>query len=274
MTMSRQRDFYRELEYTPDIAEVIKEHAEQTIALYVKNVPRSINPEEFYTGLARIIGYFPHVDEDPVTGQVTENTWTEIRYVKEKRTEAYKYSDLRHTLHTDYCYIPRSYTDIEWTFLFCINPADIGGATVAMDPYLLIDILQDREPQLYADLTTLDVIFERPGAVFEANTARIIDFDETGPLFCWSNNRISEKNTPEAVELCNRFHEFLETRIIGGGLVAEVNLRPGEALFFQDKRYLHGRNAFYGNRFLKKGPIIKHNVEQAKKAVAQALAVS
>ena len=268
--MKQQLTFYKELEYFPGILDIIKAEAEQTIALYIKNVPKHINLEEFYADLSKKIGYFPYIDEDPVTAEIHTNTWMEIRYEEEKRFSAYKYSDLSHPLHTDYCYIPRDFIDLEWSCLFCKVPADIGGATVAVDPYLLLEILQARESDLYNELINIPVVFERLGSVFGANKSKIIDFDEVGPLFCWSPNRVSKTNTPEVLALCQRFNEFLERKIVGGGLTVPINLKSGEALIFQDKRYLHGRNGFYGNRFLKKNPIIKHNVESAKKLVGLA----
>ncbi|MBP9151157.1 MAG: TauD/TfdA family dioxygenase [Flavobacteriales bacterium] len=267
--MKQQLTFYKELEYFPGILDVIKAEAEQTIALYIKNVPEQVNLEEFYAELSKRIGYFPYLDEDPVTAEISADTWTEIKYVEEKRFLAYKYSDLIHPLHTDYCYVPRNYIDLEWSCLFCKKPADIGGATVAVDPSLLLEILQTREPELYNELITVPVVFERAGATYGANTSKIIDFDEVGPLFCWSPNRVSKTNTPEALDLCKRFHQFLDTKIVGGGLTVPINLKPGDALIFQDKRYLHGRNSFYGNRFLKKTAIVKYNVEGAKKLVAE-----
>ena len=46
---------------------------------------------------------------------------------------------------------------------------------------------------------------------------------------------------------------MLENKIVGGGLLTAVYLKPGEAALFQDDRILHGRNSFYGNRTLIKG---------------------
>lgn len=264
-----QLTFYKELEYSPQIGDVIKQEAEQTIALYIKNVPDTIDHEQFYMQLSKKIGYFPFIDEDPVTAKLYKDTWMEIRYTEERRTEAYKFSNLNHPLHTDYCDMPQDFLDLEWSCLYCVVPADIGGGTLAVDPALLLDILQTREPELYNDLISIPVIFERAGAVFGANTSTIISFDETGPLFCWNHNRVAVGNTQEAKLLCDRFNDFLVLRILGGGLAVPVYLKKGEALIFQDKRFLHGRHSFYGNRFLKKNPIIKNNIEQAKEVVGQ-----
>lgn len=261
--------FYKELEYTPQIEDVIKHEAEQTIALYIKNVPDTIDHEQFYMQLSKKIGYFPFIDEDPITAKLHDNTWMEIRYTEERKTEAYKLSNLNHPLHTDYCDMPQDFLDLEWSCLYCVATADIGGGTLAVDPELLLDVLQTREPALYNDLISIPVIFERPGAIFGANTSTIISSDEIGPLFCWNYNRVAAGNTPEAKALCNRFNDFLVLRILGGGLAVPVYLKKGEALIFQDKRFLHGRYSFYGNRFLRKTPIIRNNIEQAKEKLSQ-----
>ena len=60
-------------------------------------------------------------------------------------------------------------------------------------------------------------------------------------------------NTREAIEMCEEFHKFLENKVVAGGLLTGVYLKPGEAAFFQDDRILHGRNSFYGDRNLIKG---------------------
>jgi hypothetical protein len=60
-------------------------------------------------------------------------------------------------------------------------------------------------------------------------------------------------NTAEVLEMCDQFHNFLEKKIVEGGLLFPVYLKPGDAAFFQDDRLLHGRNSFYGARTLIKG---------------------
>jgi len=222
---------------------------------------------EFYMQLSKKIGYFPFMDEDPITAKLSMDTWMEIRYTEERKKEAYKFSNLSHPLHTDYCDIPWDFIDLEWSCLYCVNPADIGGGTLAVDPEMLIDILQTREPDLYSDLISIPVIFERSEAIFGSNASTIISYDEIGPLFCWNHSRVAVGNTPEAKSLCDRFNDFLVTRILGGGLAVPVHLKKGEALIFQDKRFLHGRSSFYGNRFLKKSPIVKNNIDQAMRLV-------
>ena len=59
-------------------------------------------------------------------------------------------------------------------------------------------------------------------------------------------------------EKCNvveDFHAFLENRIVQMGLLSNVSLRKGDAVFFNDQQVLHGRNAFIGERWLRKGGI-------------------
>jgi alpha-ketoglutarate-dependent taurine dioxygenase len=37
------------------------------------------------------------------------------------------------------------------------------------------------------------------------------------------------------------------------GVLTNINLKKGDAVFFNDELILHGRNAFIGDRWLKKG---------------------
>jgi alpha-ketoglutarate-dependent taurine dioxygenase len=62
------------------------------------------------------------------------------------------------------------------------------------------------------------------------------------------------------LDLCERFHHFLETRIVASGITTACQLEKGEAVFFHDDRVIHGRNAFFaeypGQRSLIKGKVI------------------
>ena len=59
----------------------------------------------------------------------------------------------------------------------------------------------------------------------------------------------------ENLPLVHAFHDYLENRIINMGLTTNIQLAKGDAIFFRDNLVLHGRNAFIGDRWLKKGGI-------------------
>ena len=58
------------------------------------------------------------------------------------------------------------------------------------------------------------------------------------------------------------FKDFLDTYIEKSGELKELKLTPGEGVFFHDRRVLHGRNSFVGNRQLNKGGIALKIPEQ------------
>ena len=66
-------------------------------------------------------------------------------------------------------------------------------------------------------------------------------------------------NSAEVKKLIKDFFDFLETRIQNSGIFTAVELKIGEAVFFNDERVLTGRNAFFattpGERKLVKGTI-------------------
>ncbi len=62
------------------------------------------NPEAFYRKLAAQCGIPLIYEEDPVSGEVNLNKWTEIVYDPEKSADTYKHSNTAQPLHTDYGY--------------------------------------------------------------------------------------------------------------------------------------------------------------------------
>ena len=193
-----------------------------------------------------------------------DKEWTAIKYNRSKSTGAYKFSNLSHPLHTDYSYIP---INLDVSFFFCLEKAKHGGATIFVDPKLLIELLRSYEPDLYRDLTEKKVILSRGDSPLARNEVITINFDEKGPLLNWSYPRVSKENPTDVLKMADAFHEFLETRVVRGGLGFPVCLEIGEAIFFQDKRVLHGRNAYFGDRCLMKGAIAIFEIEKTRQIV-------
>jgi hypothetical protein len=141
--------------------------------------------------------------------------------------------------------------ELDVNFFFCTEQAEIGGATTFIDSDDLIYILEKFEPALYEKLKTLEVDFGK--GEDQRKKRKIIDTDERGIKLNWNHFRVMPDNTAEVLEMCDQFHNFLEKKIVEGGLLFPVYLKPGDAAFFQDDRLLHGRNSFYGARTLIKG---------------------
>ena len=84
----------------------------------------------------------------------------------------------------------------------------------------------------------------------------MIDYDHAGMLVNWNYFRAIDNSDPENKEMIEAFHQFLEQKVLLGGLVTPYLLKKGEGVFIHDRRVLHGRHSFIGKRHLNKGAII------------------
>jgi alpha-ketoglutarate-dependent taurine dioxygenase len=244
------------------------EELKQSIGAYaithLTGVPSSIDPKAYYTSLASQIGFFLNTDLDPTNAKVMHNTWGDVTYNRAHAEKAYRYSDKHHPLHTDYSTFP---VDPEMAFMFCEQPANFGGATLFLDAEVLIESLRGYDLELLELLQTHEVEMVRQGPEPTVKVARIIDYDVIGPVLNWNYFRVSKSNNSVVLEMVERFHSFLEQKIVLGGLAKAVKLTRGEAVFFHDCRVLHGRQSFIGDRSMKKATIVIDKIEQVKKAL-------
>jgi alpha-ketoglutarate-dependent taurine dioxygenase len=76
----------------------------------------------------------------------------------------------------------------------------------------------------------------------------------------WNFFCVAKDITPTQKELVDKFHEFLETRVVKSGLLTETALRKNDVVFFHDELILHGRNSYFatakGERSLSKGTML------------------
>lgn len=212
-------------------------------------VPAGTELFPLYQELVGSVGQLVRKGEDFEADRFSDDEWLDIRYDPGK-ADTYRHSNTAQPLHTDGSYIEFPYDLI---FFFCIEQAEMGGSTNFIPPQLMIDYLRRYDPQLFEQVSSTDVRFSKGG--FGNRTRKLIDKDEKGWLFNWNKYRVADDNPAEVREMCGKFDRFLHERIVLGGIGLPVLLQPGEAVFFHDRRLLHGRSSFLGNRHLVKGAI-------------------
>lgn len=204
-------------------------------------VAQSISLNEFWDRISDNIGDCMLLSEDPVTGKRIGEKWLEIRYDSSIKN-AYRHSKNAQPLHTDGSYVGESpYI----SFFFCINQAQKGGATVFLDSDELISLLRQENPTLLTDLCQTSVCFAKDQ---DYKRRPIIDFDDYGSNVNFNYYCVDPNETDFAKELVERFHHFLQTRVVAENKTYSIKLQPGEAVFFHDDRLIHGRNAFEATR--------------------------
>jgi len=256
-------NFFKKVTYTTldETIQNVKEAVLNNRVVHLAGFKEDLPVHEFYSRLSETIGKIHAADEDIATGQQTGNRWIDITY-DPQIPDRYRSSNTRQPLHTDDSYVELNGEEAV-NFFYCASRAKIGGATTFFELSELVECLKlDGEDKLLAELMSTDVVHEKGGS---RKVRKIIDQDSEGYLANYNYYCISrEENSPEVLDLVERFQKFMESRIHNAGLVMPLQLEKGEAVFFHDDRVVHGRNAFFaefpGQRSLIKGKIIMDSV--------------
>ncbi len=256
-------NFFKKVSYTTldETIQNVKEAVLNNRVVHLAGFKEELPVHEFYSRLSETIGKIHAADEDIATGQQTGNRWIDITY-DPQIPDRYRSSNTRQPLHTDDSYVELNGEEAV-NFFYCASRAKIGGATTFFELSELVECLKlDGEEKLLDELMRTDVVHEKGGS---RKVRKIIDQDAEGYLANYNYYCISrEENSPEVLDMIERFQNFMESRVHNAGLVMPLQLEKGEAVFFHDDRVVHGRNAFFaefpGQRSLIKGKIIMDSV--------------
>lgn len=252
--------FFKQIDYinSSNALNELQQNLGQYELIHLANFTFDVKAEEFYQSASDRLGEIQPIDEDKVTGNLTGERWIDITFDPEEPNK-YRSSNTRQPFHTDDSYIEIEGVEGRITFFYCVSQADKGGATTFVNSDNIIESLKlDEDLQLLEDLQKYPVKFNKGNS---SKTRPILNKDAEGWIWTWNWHCVdNEDNTPEALDVSRRFHDFLENRILMSGLALGVQLKPGEAVIFHDHRLLHGRNAFFtknlGGRKLIKGAFV------------------
>lgn len=237
-------------EYNERTLDNFKAVFEQHKVVHVTADLQDIDPESFFKDLAAQVGLPLIYEEDPATGQINVNEWTEIKYETENASNTYKSSNKFQPLHTDYGYFS---FEIYAAFFYCVTQAKFGGATTFIDVDTIVDILKGVDPRLFNEIQKHKITFGRKGNPIAFNEDFILQKDALGWKLNWNYYRAMDDKVNQG--LIEEFKGFIDHYIEKSGELKAIKLSPGEGVFFQDRRVLHGRNSFIGDRHLNKGGI-------------------
>ena len=216
-----------------------------------------VEVDAYFRDLSRQCGIPLIYEEDPITGAIDVNKWTEIKYDPENSDYAYKTSNKSQPLHTDYGYFS---FEIYAAFFYCVKQAEFGGATTFIDIDKVVPILKSVNSSLFEHIQKQKIHFGRKDNPFAHNDDFILQKDALGWKINWNYYRALGDTINQS--LIEDFKNFIDNYIEKSGELTELKLAPGEGVFFQDRRVLHGRNSFVGDRQLNKGGIALHVPEQ------------
>lgn len=234
-------------EFAPRLAEAVRQHK----VLHIKGVERRGEKDllAFYDALTELAGDCSYLAEDAKTDSRNNQKWFEIRF-DPSIPNAYRHSANGQPLHTDGSYISNQ---PPVTFMFCVNSAPSGGATIFLDADDVVELLQEHDPQLLKELQRTEITFAKVG---DQKRRKVIDRDEEGLRMNWNYYCVAPGQGEHVDNLRERFFAFQKEVLQTSERVISVALQPGEAVTFQDERVLHGREGFeahqVNDRFLYK----------------------
>lgn len=222
-----------------------------------------LSADAYFRKLAAACGIPLIHDEEPATGKLVIDRWSIIEYNPAKG-DTYKYSNTAQPLHIDYSYFS---FDIYAAFIFCEKQAEFGGATRFIDVDTIVQILETIDKTLLERLQNTIIQFGREGNPVANKKDFILSKDDLGWRINWNYFRAKEDIVN--ITLVEDFKRFLDDYIEQSGELKELKLQLGEGVFFHDKRVLHGRNSFIGNRLLNKAGIVTTVPDIVKKLIAE-----
>lgn len=203
----------------------------------------------FYDEVTEAVGDCYYLAEDATTDSRNDQKWFEVRF-DPNIPNAYRHSANGQPLHTDGSYIS---DQPPVTFMFCINSAPEGGATIFLDADDVVELLEKHEPELLEELQNTEVTFAKVG---DEKRRKIVDRDEHGVRMNWNYYCVKPGQGAQIDSLRERLFTFQKDVLQKSDKIIAVALEPGEAVAFQDERVLHGRNGFtaheINDRFLYK----------------------
>ncbi len=169
-------------------------------------------------------------------------------------------ANTRQPLHTDYSYFPDTKSP-DWLLMYCLAPSELGGKTRFLTARKLRQILEKFNPSLLEKLS-IDVTWSFVGDDGNEIHRKPIMLDERINWNYWQIK--ADLNSKEVMEVREDFFKFLEQVIVAGSIYDFSKVwKRGDVMIFNDKKILHGRDAFLGDRWLKDHALFDNKIKNS-----------
>ncbi|MBW0117364.1 TauD/TfdA family dioxygenase [Pseudonocardia abyssalis] len=145
--------------------------------------------------------------------------------------------------------------DEDYLFMLCTRPAQRGGDSVLIDGYALVDVLRETRPDLHEFLTTCDVDFfggwtVRPHSVPLTPLVRgLVEHTRRGRRAVRASDyALPVPREPRWDAHLAHLDEYADVLATAQECAARFRLEAGELLVLDNYRFVHGRDAFAGER--------------------------
>jgi gamma-butyrobetaine dioxygenase len=144
--------------------------------------------------------------------------------------------------------------DPDYVLIFSAIPAPTGGASVVIDGYRLLEQLRSGAPELYEFLTTVDVDVSSRNTLPDVRriprVCRMVEWTRGGRMILrvadYAQPMPRESRWAEHDRLIQAYVDLCTT--LAAQIQTDTTLAPGEALFVDNYRCLHGVRDHTGQR--------------------------
>jgi alpha-ketoglutarate-dependent taurine dioxygenase len=201
---------------------------------------------EYYMNLNKSMGDVQPADYNKYDN--IRNEWVDVKYDIEYPSDKPWNSNNYVKLHTDNTITPH-YANL--TQLVCLKPAQYGGSTCLIPNKEVVDILKYHDEYVSGNLYQKILDFE----INFPTKRKILQIKNGEYIFCFNSTQaMKSENTEESRQIIIDFDFFLQ-KIMSNPMI-EIKLNRGDALIFDDEKFLHGRRSFFGSRHLVKCGIL------------------
>ena len=202
-------------------------------------------------GLSVVTGLFPGSEEAGIAFGETIGFLRRTNFGETFRVETkpdpnnLAYTSQALPLHTD---LPNQEMPPGFQFLHCVRNDTAGGDSIFLDSFWIAERLRDEEPDSFALLSTVPIPYRFADHEFDIRADRpLIGLDERGRLFdVRYSAHLMDAFSMEAdlmIEYYSAYRKFMAaTRNPANRIM--LKLQAGEMAVFDNRRVMHGREAF------------------------------
>lgn len=177
-----------------------------------------------------------------VSSRLDERDWWTIAY-DPSQDHTYAHSKTTQPFHTDNAWFE---SPPELNFFYLEKQARQGGHQLIYPVCRLVDDLKNSEPQLFKDLTQVEVMIKKGDELVGNRTSILQLLDNDVVKVFWNFYRIN-KEDPYIKSMCEYFFEFLQHKMDSHSVIRLAS-ESGDAFCFNDTLLLHARENFVADK--------------------------
>lgn len=237
----KQLSFFELYNHDTDFPQVFKRHK----VVHCLFSPTINSPQDHFFKLAQRVGT-PMVFQETQSGEILINQWTEE--ISDKTNE-----HTSESLHVDYGHLS---FEMYGAYQYCMEQPEEGGMLHFVDADRITFLLKEKNPSLLESIQKTKVQFGLQGNQFTSCQDFILQQDDLGWKINWDYNKVRSDATNKGI--IEDFKGFLDTSIENSDEVKPIVLKPGEGVFYWDRRVLHGQTAHSGSQQINRGGVLRN----------------